>query len=393
MYTSKSSGLLKDNSWIKKPDDEDEDIDRDPNFGRSILGNRADDRYSGSPNGSSTTTTVSRDGKTTTTTETTITRSAVNKTSTTKTFTERVLSSSKSPQYSSYSPTKTTEVTRKSISSTSDAEDHLYESLVPSSTPTDHSPTDSQKMITTETVTVKSDGDIKAENDLYDRLIPKAIKDEAASGRTSSTSTESVTVRSTSYGGDDDLYESIRRKSSSLSRGESPTLTSSTSIRSYTSYTEDSPIISNSSYSISSKPGDEYSSDSTYSYRRPTPSFEYSSTSGPTSYTSTTYRSSSRSDDSLLDPIYSKSSIKNAYSSSERIVLEKDLCTSCRKPFTGDAKMILEDINVNCHASCFKCDVCSSTLGNLKAGDSMWVYRGMVHCENCFEVTKAKWHR
>lgn len=37
-----------------------------------------------------------------------------------------------------------------------------------------------------------------------------------------------------------------------------------------------------------------------------------------------------------------------------RIVLEKDLCTHCHKPFNGDAKMILEDIKINCHASCFK---------------------------------------
>lgn len=37
-----------------------------------------------------------------------------------------------------------------------------------------------------------------------------------------------------------------------------------------------------------------------------------------------------------------------------RIVLEKDLCTHCRKPFNGEAKMILDDMKINCHASCFK---------------------------------------
>ncbi|XP_029967679.1 sciellin isoform X2 [Salarias fasciatus] len=396
MYPSKTSGLLKDNSWIKKQDDEDEDIDRDPNYGRSILRGTSDDsddneetisksvstsvealqqRFGGSPTdlgSSTTTTTYSRDGKSTMTTETTVTRSTVNKTSSTKTFTERVLSSSKGAQYSTYSPPKTTEVTKKAITSTSDAEDHLYDSLVPSATKSTYSPTDSKT-----TVTVKSSGDLEAEDNLYDRLIPQAIKDEAASGRTSSTS-ETVTVRSSSIRDDDDLYNSLRTKSSdfsSLNRGESPTVTSSTSIRSYSSYTEDSPITSTTSYTISTKPG-----------------YDYSSTTSPTSYTSTTYRSS-RSDDSLSDPIYSKSSTRSVYSSSDRTLLEKDLCTTCRKPFTGDAKMVLEDINVNCHASCFKCDVCSSTLGHLKAGDSMWVYRGMVHCENCFEVTRAKWRR
>lgn len=41
-----------------------------------------------------------------------------------------------------------------------------------------------------------------------------------------------------------------------------------------------------------------------------------------------------------------------------------------------------------------QCDVCNSTLGNLKAGDSLWMYRNMVHCENCFEVTRGeRWWR
>ncbi|KAG7266718.1 hypothetical protein CRUP_006264 [Coryphaenoides rupestris] len=35
-YPSKTS-LLKDGSWIRKDEEEDEDVDRDPNFGKSIL--------------------------------------------------------------------------------------------------------------------------------------------------------------------------------------------------------------------------------------------------------------------------------------------------------------------------------------------------------------------
>lgn len=38
----------------------------------------------------------------------------------------------------------------------------------------------------------------------------------------------------------------------------------------------------------------------------------------------------------------------------------------------------------------WQCHVCNSNLGNLKAGDSMWIYKSMVHCENCFEVTRGK---
>uniref|UniRef100_G3NAC3 LIM zinc-binding domain-containing protein n=1 Tax=Gasterosteus aculeatus TaxID=69293 RepID=G3NAC3_GASAC len=174
------------------------------------------------------------------------------------------------------------------------------------------------------------------------------------------------------------------------SRGDkSPSLSSPTSTRttSYSSYTEDLPSTRTTSYTISTTPSDDYSS---YSYSRPESSYEYSSITSPSSYTSTSYRSGSRSDDS--DQIYS-SSTKSVYAAPERAVLEKDLCTSCRRPFNGDAKMVLDDMKINCHASCFKCEVCSSTLGNMKAGDSMWIYKRMVHCENCFEIARGKWRR
>ncbi|KAM4560853.1 uncharacterized protein V3H82_014946 isoform 3-T3 [Fundulus diaphanus] len=35
--SKRKSSLLKDNSWIKKPDDEDEAVDRDPNFAKTVL--------------------------------------------------------------------------------------------------------------------------------------------------------------------------------------------------------------------------------------------------------------------------------------------------------------------------------------------------------------------
>ncbi|XP_010903990.2 sciellin isoform X1 [Esox lucius] len=79
--------------------------------------------------------------------------------------------------------------------------------------------------------------------------------------------------------------------------------------------------------------------------------------------------------------------------SPSRTVLERDLCSYCRSPMSSDPKMVLEDMKINCHTTCFKCEVCSSDLGHLKAGDSMWVYRRTIHCERCFEVTRAKWHR
>lgn len=37
-----------------------------------------------------------------------------------------------------------------------------------------------------------------------------------------------------------------------------------------------------------------------------------------------------------------------------RILHEKDLCTQCHKPFDATAKMVLPEMKINCHATCFK---------------------------------------
>ncbi|XP_069614176.1 sciellin isoform X3 [Ranitomeya imitator] len=84
-------------------------------------------------------------------------------------------------------------------------------------------------------------------------------------------------------------------------------------------------------------------------------------------------------------------SIKTVYSTSDRSVMEKDMCTYCRKPLGIDAKMILKDMNICCHATCFKCEACSGTLENLKAGDSMWIYKQTIHCEPCYFAAREKW--
>ncbi|XP_069563131.1 sciellin [Brachyistius frenatus] len=489
--SKKKASLLKDGSWIRRNEEEDDPVDRDPNFGKSVLSRYKSNetlassepenvkttkpknpstsvlalskRFGGSqdelksstlppskttnshtkskysslksdspsvttttkttvteePKTSTKTTRVTKDG---TTTETTVTtgqsvRSPVIKSPTkTETFTERVKSSSKGSLHSSYSPTKTTKVTEKTVTPTKDVEDKLFDTLIPSSVKEDLSPTDSKTRVsTTETVIVKSSSDTEAENELFDTLIPNLIKDDLADSKTTVSSTETVTVKSSTNGdgvkttttkrssstAEDGLYDTLLPKSmtsglSSTVRGESPTVSSPTSTRSitsYSSYTDEAPSTRTNSYTISTKPSDDYNSErSSYSYSRPDSSYEYTSVTSPAVYSSTSYRSSSRSDDVLGDPIYSKSS-KSTYASPERTVLEKDLCTSCRKPFTSDAKMVLDDMKINCHASCFKCGVCNSTLGNLKAGDSMWVYKRIVHCENCFEVTREKWRR
>ncbi|KAL3056149.1 hypothetical protein OYC64_018779 [Pagothenia borchgrevinki] len=474
-----NTSLLKDNSWIRKVDDEDEAVDRDPNFGKTVLSQVKTDETSVGPGGeevktttttktstsvqslskrftgsqdktssstlpssrtssysksstysspksdspiSSRTSSVSKDG---TTTETTLTttqslKSPVLKSPTmTETFSERVKNTSKGTLYSSYSPTKTTRVTERTISSSNDAEDKLCDTLIPSKIKDINSPTDSRKTVSTvETVTVRSSADTDAEDNLFDTLIPSKIKDDYSSSDSKRTisSTEYVTMRSSSNGNDtkattttrssasaeDDLYDTLLPRSitnasslsssasssSSISKREIITIESSRGVSSpvslpssthrtssYSSYTDDLPSTRTSSYTISS-----------------TPSYEYTSISSPTSYSSKTYRSSSRSDD-VTDSVLYSSSGKSVYAAPERTVLEKDLCSYCRKPFTGDAKMVLDDMKINCHTTCFKCEVCNSNMGYMKAGDSMWIYKHMVHCENCFDVTREKWRR
>ncbi|XP_041662759.1 sciellin isoform X2 [Cheilinus undulatus] len=389
MQRPTTKSLLKDGSWIRRPDDEDEDVDRDPNFALNVLKH-------GGKTSSTTTTKVTKDGKTTETTTTTTTtnlKSPVLKSpSKTETFTEKVLKASNKGQYSPFPSTKTTKVMETTVTTPKDAEDKLYDSLIPSSTKDNYSPSDSKTTISsTETVTVRSstNGDIKtintrtsstAEDELYGTLLPRAITSgldsPISSGTSSITRREYITVES----------------SRSVESSELPSPSSTRRTTSYSSYTDDPPSTRTTSYTVSTKSSDTYDVDNkNYTYTKPNSSYEYTSITSPTSYTSTTYSSSSRSDDSLSDPFYSKSSTKSLYASSDRTVHEKDLCTVCRKPFTGEAKMVLDDMKINCHASCFKCEVCNSTLAHLKAGDSMWIYRHMVHCENCFEVTRERW--
>ncbi|XP_065818492.1 sciellin isoform X4 [Labrus bergylta] len=431
--------LLKDGSWIRKADDEDELVDDDPNYGKTILSQRPSGgslsgslteepttpvksapktsyvesltkRFGGSQdelnNSTTTTTKVTKDGKTTETTTFTTQKSPGLKSPTkTETFTERVLKASNKG-----------------------AGDKLYDKL-PKSIKDDFSLIDSKTSVTTTETVVKSSGGTDAEDKLFDTLIPSSTRSDYSDSKTTISSTETVTVRSSTNGevksttttkntssAEDDLYGTLLPKgitsglsspisgsSSSITRREiisvessrgleSSTLSSPSSTKrttSYSSYSDDIPSSRTTSYTSS----DIYDNDSkSYSYSKPDSSYEYTSISSPTSYSSNTYRSSSRSDDSLTDQIYSNSS-KSLYASSDRAVLEKDLCSYCRKPFTGDAKMVLDDMNINCHATCFKCQVCNNTLAHLKAGDSMWVYKQMVHCENCFETTRERWRR
>ncbi|XP_053168484.1 sciellin [Hemicordylus capensis] len=103
-----------------------------------------------------------------------------------------------------------------------------------------------------------------------------------------------------------------------------------------------------------------------------------------------TYETSRFPHDAYEDNMPGKS-IKTVYSTSDRAIIEKEMCTYCRKPLGTDTKMILDTLQICCHAACFKCEVCEGPLENLKAGDSIWIYKNTVHCSPCYSKAKASW--
>ncbi|XP_014019247.1 sciellin isoform X4 [Salmo salar] len=425
----KKTSLLKDRSWIRSNADQDEAVDQDPNFGRVVLNkyrsNEALDsaetadlkspqtttsvealkkRFGGSQDelskGSTLPSTYGRsstsytrstsppksDGlKTTTVSKTTVTekpkKTSTTTTTTTKggTTTETTISTSQSVSRSPVvkSPTTNTErFTDRVFSSRKGTEDQLVSSLIPTSVKTEYLIPDSTTSVSkTDTVTLKTtkkestygDGSkkppttprgtsSKTEDDLFDTLLPTTIIARYSSPDSTTTITNKEVVTVDSPKGD-------------VKTVKSPTSTT----RTITSRSDDVSTTRSSSYTISSKPSEDYTSTNTRK--------SYSSKPD-----------NSRAEDDLFDSLMLKPT-KTVYSTPERTVLERDLCSYCRKPMSSDPKMVLEDMKINCHTTCFKCEVCSSDLGHLKAGDSMWVYRRTVHCERCFEVTREKWHR
>ncbi|XP_074716883.1 sciellin [Strix uralensis] len=109
-----------------------------------------------------------------------------------------------------------------------------------------------------------------------------------------------------------------------------------------------------------------------------------------TNYSSDSERKTSKSSYRAYEEI-TGNTIKTVYSTSDRSIIGKDICTYCRKPLGIDAKMILDALQICCHSTCFKCEVCKRPLEDLKAGDSIWIYRQTVHCEPCYSKVKEKW--
>uniref|UniRef100_A0A4W5M9T1 LIM zinc-binding domain-containing protein n=1 Tax=Hucho hucho TaxID=62062 RepID=A0A4W5M9T1_9TELE len=447
----KKTSLLKDRSWIRSNADQDEAVDQDPNFGRVVLNkyrsnealDSAEPADSKSPKTTTTKTLSSVEAlkkrfggsqdelskastlpstfgrtstsytkstspsksdclKTTTVSKTTVTeepkKTSTTTTTTTKggTTTETTISTSQSVSRSPVvkSPiTNTESFTDRVFSSRKGTGDQLVSTLIPTSVKTEYLiPESTTSVSKTETVTVKTtknestSGDgcnpppttpkrtfSKTEDYLFDTLLPTSMNARYSSPGSTTTITNKEVVTVDSPKGD-------------VKTVKSPTSTT----RTITSRNDDVSSTRSSSYTISSKPSEDCTSTNTRRSYSSKP--DNSVTSSIVYTTSTTSKDSSRAEGDLFDSLMSKPT-KTVYSTPEspsRTVLERDLCSYCRKPMSSDPKMVLEDMKINCHTTCFKCEVCSSPLGHLKAGDSMWVYRRTVHCERCFEVTRGK---
>ncbi|NWH36111.1 SCEL protein, partial [Chloropsis hardwickii] len=107
-------------------------------------------------------------------------------------------------------------------------------------------------------------------------------------------------------------------------------------------------------------------------------------------YSSDSERKTSKSSLGAYEENITGNTIKTVYSTSDRSIIGKDICTYCRKPLGIDAKMILDALQIYCHSTCFKCEVCKRPLEDLKAGDSIWIYKQTVHCEPCYSKVKGK---
>lgn len=108
-------------------------------------------------------------------------------------------------------------------------------------------------------------------------------------------------------------------------------------------------------------------------------------------YSSESERKNSKSSLGAYEEKLTGNTIKTVYSTSDQSIIGKDICTYCRKPLGIDAKMILDALQIYCHSTCFKCEVCKRPLEDLKAGDSIWIYKQTVHCEPCYSKVKEKW--
>ncbi|XP_043094804.1 zonadhesin [Puntigrus tetrazona] len=70
-------------------------------------------------------------------------------------------------------------------------------------------------------------------------------------------------------------------------------------------------------------------------------------------------------------------------SQAELKVKGKTMCSFCKLPIDGNVKISINIPAICCHPDCFKCNGCSSPLGDLSS--SMYHCAGKILCEKCFD--------
>ncbi|GCB66865.1 hypothetical protein scyTo_0010160 [Scyliorhinus torazame] len=152
---------------------------------------------------------------------------------------------------------------------------------------------------------------------------------------------------------------------------------SSNSLNDQNPDTEPEPYSFRSSYKENSPPDKKIAQvDETPSYRSP-------------SYTLQKDRNSSSSLSDGKSPA-KVIALTTAITSAEKRSADKNQCSHCYKPIINGPKMILAELNINCHAACLKCQICNASLESLSAGDSFWVHHRTVHCEPCYDNIKVQ---
>ncbi|XP_076159129.1 uncharacterized protein LOC143142239 isoform X2 [Alosa pseudoharengus] len=109
------------------------------------------------------------------------------------------------------------------------------------------------------------------------------------------------------------------------------------------------------------------------------------STKTETSYTKSTKYSPG-------DTLISSKTSPSVQSMSKRTVSDRNVCSFCHQPITESIRMVLDELKIFSHADCFKCVGCHCKLSKLEAGDSLWVYRDAVNCDNCYMKIKDRWY-
>ncbi|XP_056607076.1 sciellin [Triplophysa dalaica] len=445
--------MLKDGSWIRRDVEEDEAVDYDPNFGKSILGRLKSTDDSDSPpvnSGTSVNSLTKQFGDSqalnkssiSTTTKSSVTprkppvpvkNPAVKTSPNTSSFTARVFSGANTSNKTVNSPVKRSFGEKSPEVTVSQTINRVEKNPSPAPVPPVILPPPPPPVSS-----VTSTSSSMKEMIVKTPVSPSPVKspsryENASYSQESPTSSVTTTKRIISSSSSSSLImdetqskktpeSSENFKLSDVSYSSTRTTPSSESLSTtyYSSQRSSAPLDDLSDTLIPSRSGSVYSQSSpshdvSYSSTRTTPSSESLSTtyyssqrsSAPLDDLSDTlipsrsgsvYSQSSPSQSHMMSvdqshsSVYSPSKSSSSEFTSSRTVSTRDVCSVCGKPTPGSAKMILEDLQISCHTSCFKCAVCHTALGNLEIGKSLWVYRDRVNCSNCYNKIKGQWY-